>query len=358
MSAGSTHDQTITWQGIGNLANALRQVDQEGAFDRCIVGTPHCSRPPIQAHSLPRTALRLIADSNNEVVATDVIPATHIPTYFNTSPLRNYNINQVSIGKWACQEHDGIFAEIDSQSIDCQNPRNLFLLVYRATLRILQAAQRMSYRMAMTLIDPARDRPSGIPEYALQNLQDVAIQMSVASAEVFVLKTQLDKMLTSGEYDNLEYRVASWETTSTLAACGMKWFDGERRDTELIAAETEAIGYPARPNMITPGWIIILPQQHGQIAMTASTNGKSKFTSQLHEGMPKNLRISAHRGRNWTNLISRKAITMASDLVVSLDHYLALDNNEKDHLQKYLKIRSSHEVTEKNLPNLLAYEQA
>ena len=358
MPVTNNDDQFTPQQVMGNLANALKEVDQEQAFNRCIVGAPVCNRSPIKAHAIPRTTLRLIADSDNEVVANSAIPPTHVPTYFNTSPLRKFNISQFSIGEWACQEHDGIFADIDSTNIDCADPRNLFLLVYRTTLRTLQVSQRTSYRMSMVLQDPARDRPGGMPEQMLNNLQNVAAELTINSAKIFGIKMQLDKMLASGEYDTLEYRVASWKTKPTLAACGITGFEGERRDPKQVAEETEAIGYPADPNMIIPGWIVVLPQLHGQIIVTASISGRDRYTAALHEGMPKTFKVSPYRGRNWTNLMSRKAITLAGDLAISTDHFLKLDDRQRDHLQKYLQIRSSREVTEKNLPNLLAYEKA
>ena len=355
MTIKNADDQTQTWQNMGVLANSLKQIDQERAFDRCLVGGPTCEQTPIQAHAIPRTVLRLIADADNEVVSTNAVPPTHIPTYFTIPNLKNCNINQFSISKWACQKHDEMFANIDSQNIDFSNPYHIFLLIYRTTLRAFQAALQISYRISMLSIDPAHPKPVEIGEQLIQNLQGIAVDMTISTVKLMAIKAELDKILSSGEYDALEYRVASWKITPTMAACGMKWFEGEKRDPDMVAKETEAFGYPADPNMIIPGWMIVLPQQHGQTVLTASTIRKDKYTATLHEGMPKTLKMSNARGRNWTNSMSRRAITMAFDLAVSKDKYAQLDDNQRNHIQKYLKIRSSREVSEKNLPNLFDY---
>ena len=327
---------------LGKLNHALQARHEEGAFDRCSTGGEGCKQPVISAHAISRTALECIANQNNMVMATYKNPPTNAIAHYRTEMLSPQSINSFSTGRWACAEHDRIFTPIDSKNIDVNDQYNLFLIVYRVTVRLCHFAVRTAEPLATMILHPASKLLEVIPEEPLKGLQGSARIISRSAAHLCHIKWQMDKMLSTQTYDRLNYRVAYWNAEPTLAGAGIRWFTGDENKT-LWSGTARDI----------PGWVVAVPQEHGQLLITACPYGGEKYTEELHRGMPKGNHQPESTGRNWTRLMSNKLASTAADLAISLKKYESLSQNEQKHLLSYIRTRSRPTSNTRGLPNLL-----
>ena len=250
-----------------NLNKTLSEQDETGSFDRCSVGSEGCKQPPIKAHAVPRSALKLIAQSN-KVYATNVNPPQNPLAFYNQDPLSERSIEQFSVGKWACGHHDQIFNPIDSNNIDLHLKSNLFLIVYRLTLRATQLALRTVGRLS-PMLDPTIPTPKGISEDEAEKLRQYVTDTTPIVAHLFFIKVSMDKFWKNKEYHRLDYRVITWKTKPVMAGAGIIWNDGP--PGKLTWSGNTAC---------LPSWLIILPQKYGQAiilpVLKASANMQTK----------------------------------------------------------------------------------
>ena len=256
--------------GMRNLNKALSEQDEAGSFDRCSVGSERCKQPPIKAHAVPRSALKLIAQSN-KVYATNANPPQNPLAFYNQDPLSERSIEQFSVGKWACGHHDQIFNPIDSNNIDLHLKSNLFLIIYRITLRATQLALRTVGRIAIPMLDPAVPTPKGISEDGAEELRQFAFNATPAVARLFSIKAAMDRFWRNKDYHRLDYRVITWKTKPVMAGAGIIWNDGP--PGRLTWSGNTAC---------LPGWLIILPQKYGQAIITACPKGFSKYANEIN----------------------------------------------------------------------------
>ena len=332
-------------EGLKALNNAMKTQDDEGSFERCYVDLS-CGKSPIKAHGIPVTALELISSPSKMVRATLVPPPSNIVAFQASDPLVERSIHTFSVGRWACHDHDELFAPIDSKSIDVESERNLFLVVCRVALRALQVALRTGGRMVFSLLEPnAQQEFSGLPRRFLEGSQRTAIEMTYSAMDLFGLGIQMRRILETESYHELSYRVALLESKPTMASAAIKWFDnlgkGRIWNHEYIGTS------------MIPGWMVILPQEHGHTIITASPIGQDRYLGDLHRNMPEAYEGITTKARNWRKRMSKKALGMTFDLAVSSGKYDSLTKDKQCQLQHYLRTRLSQPTNGWQLPNLL-----
>ena len=332
-------------EGMRNLTRSFQRLDEDRSFDRCSIDSS-CQNPSIKAHALPRSVLELIADQEGMVVGSpDDLPQNPI-AWEKQGMLTKRSIGTFGVGRWACAEHDSIFSPIDRKAIDFEDKRNLFLAVYRLTLRLNQLSLRLGERLALTSLD-SQNPLVGVPEPNLEVLKQIARQATFVAQELFVLTTRMSNFWRQETFDKIEYRVAEWDSAPTLAASGMKWLDGPGDgvywDEQNWVSENSSI----------PAWLIVLPQRHGQTVVTASLKDFESHTAAFHQGMPRFGEPRGKSGANWGRLISRKVLECAVDLAISPERYHRMTASEQTALQDYMRRRSQYQGKRVKLPNLL-----
>ena len=331
----------IDREGMKNLNRALREQDEARSFDRCSVGGEGCQQPAIKAHAVPRSALKLIAQ-RNKVYATNANPPQNPLAFINQDPLSERSIEQFTVGKWACRNHDLIFNSIDSNSINLRCTRNLFLIVYRTTLRAAQLALRTVGRIAVPMVDPVVPTPKGISEDDAEKLRQFAIVGTFVVAHLFRIKAAMDRFWRKKEYHRLDYRVTTWETKPVMAGAGILWNDGP-------PGKLAWSGSAAR----LPGWLVILPQKYGQAIITACPDGFSEYAHEIN-GVTEGKGFRATGIENdWTSRINITALKFVSDLAIQPDVFQSLTDKQTLELQSYLASRTISTPDDWQLPNLL-----
>ena len=326
--------------GLGQLEQSIREHEAEKAFDRCMIGENWCQNTAINAHTIPRTTLRLIKGNDNHVIGTAQTPPFNPIQYFTGAMLDSRSINDFSVGRYACHDHDSMFSDIDNRRIDLDDDLILFLIIYRITLRTLYLTLRVGNRLVMSTLDTKSDVQSyGLPKEHLQGIQHAARAFGEPAARSLNIKTEMDRNLSTRDFGQFEFRATRWKTIPSLAACGMNFHEYPNP----INGETEW----------SPEWIIILPQDYGQALITATLKGASRIGTDIHQGMPNTDREIQKRGNNWKRMMSQRMLTRAVDIAISPQIYSKFAVAQRRIFEEYVRTRTRENVNHRKLPNLL-----
>lgn len=327
-----------------SLRETWSAQDQYRLFDRCIVGAKRCRRPTIRAHTIPLASLRLISDESRKIVANSSEPPRDPHNYLCRRPLTRRSIKSFTTGRWACIEHDKIFASVDGATLDFDDKHNVFLLVYRATLRALQLGLRTVSRVAVPLVDPCVAPPVGLPDDYLHQLSQAAVGASEMIARVFFIKIQLDKMLREGLYDGLEFRTDIWPGEPVAAGVGMSWREGPGNGT-----------YWSGRDDLLPVWLMLLPQEGHQALVTASVKGHYDSGRYIHERLCKEHRRARRRRHCRSRTVSQRFLENAFDLGISTRQWASMRRSQRRTLQDHLLVRSAYTSQTPRLPHLFKH---
>lgn len=330
--------------GKKNLGRALHERDENASFDRCMVGGESCKETAINAHCVPVTVLELIMDESKEVMAVHSEPPKTPIQWLNREPLRPMNIEKFNASRWACRPHDDTFRALDTKALEELSYRDKFLMIYKITVYLTQRILHAGERLATPFMDPTTETPRGLSQETEEYLQEAALEMTYAARRTIRVKWQLDRMLNNKTYDEIEYRLATWRSTPTMAAVGMVFAPGPGDRAEWYG-----------PNSYIPTWLALLPQEHGQMIITASPKGTAQYTRDIHEGMPRGQAKPMARGNNWTRLVCRKALTHATDIAINKERFSDMTEDEQRKLQEFILFRKVQVLRRRRLvfPNLL-----
>ena len=324
-----------------SLRETWSAQDQQRSFDRCLVGSEGCRGSSIKAHNIPLVSLRLIADQTNRIMATSGDPPRDPLTYDNQEPLAERSIKSFSAGRWACSEHDKMFASIDNTAVDFRDEHDVFLLIYRTTLRATQWGLRTASRMAVPMIDPLVESPVGLPDEYSRQLEHAAREASFMAMRVLYIKLQMDKMLRKGSYRQIRVETATWRGEPVAAGAGMAWREGPG----------DGLYWGGRDDVL-PVWMVLLPQEGQQAIATASVRGYDKRSRDIHRGVFGDNGKPRHGGRIWARAVSNKLFENSIDIGISTNKWRTLNTRDREALQSYLHARSVSDVRSATLPNL------
>ena len=327
--------------GLRNLTRALRDQDNDPSFDRCNVSSDPCQQSSIEAHAVPRVALRLIA-RDKKVYSNHPHPPQNPLAYVNQNPLSERSIDQFSVGRWACQTHDRLFDPIDSNNIDFGNSRNLFLIIYRITLRMTHLLMRTVGRYVFPIMDPETPTPEGLSKDFAEETRKFIIEGTFNVMRLFTIQGKMQRFMSEEDYYKLDYSVLAWNTEPTIAGAGIFWCDGPSGKSTWSGSCT-----------LLPCWYVVLPQIYGQAIITACPVGFRKYAHDLNRvAVGMNLRESK-MDNGWTNIANLELLKSVVDLAVKPDTFESLRNEQTKALQAYLRTRSITSPHHWQLPNLL-----
>ena len=307
------------------LRGHLDEKHKHLTSDQCSVGRTACNQKPIDAHCISRTALSLIAESSKVVGCAPGIMKSGYDIdsrpFFSEIGIRLFNR-----GKWACEKHDKVFGPIDDVNIEVYDNRVLFLQMYRATAYATHALQQASEMTDLdTSIYSLVDELNQFPWNASQKFAE---KRTWVAERYGLLKDKMDELLEIEAYDALEYRVARWKCEPSMAAIAM-W---------------------CNPTM----WTVLLPQEHGQTLITASTRWGSNAERRVHDNMPQEgKRGIIFRQNTWARKVSLRILKEASVIALRPSVWSSLSSEEQDRIENYMRERSIRDIHEQNLPNLL-----
>ena len=324
-----------------NLTRALREQDEAGAFDRCIVAGESCQEPVIKAHGIPRAVLRLIA-RDKKIVGNSSNPPQSPKAYVSQPVLSLRSVEQFGAGRWACESHDRLFEPIDSVDIDLDCKRNLFLVVYRTTLRATQLAMRTVGRIVFPLVDPATPEPQGVDPELARSMKEFAENATPQVISLWAVKLAMDRQLGEGDYDQLDYEIGRVNTTPSVASAGVLFYDGPR---------IRRMGTGGRQQV--PGWYVVLPQKHGHSIVAACPRGFRRFVEPMTFARRGGTRRPWRRQKSGTSYATKLAFKTALDLAVSPGAFEAFRAEEVAALQAYMAQRSVTEPDDWPLPEVV-----
>jgi len=183
--------------------------------NRCLEPQMKCSRRAIRAHSIQNSKVLDLLAQNGQLVAP--IGRMDADAGFQVS-FGLVGRNRATTFEGLCAKHDReFFLDIDNQSIDPGNKKQLFLLAYRAVIRELHATIQQATKSQSGYIERVNlgldppDRPS---EFGLHATAQIA-----NSYNVYVYRTLFDKMLREMRFGDLQHDVIELSVSSPTVAC-------------------------------------------------------------------------------------------------------------------------------------------
>lgn len=278
---------------------------------KCIIGrSEECTRPAIEAHSIPRARLRLIADKHRKVLimTPDLDKLTAMD---NSSRALEHShalfehrsiSNRLMTAPMACAVHDqDVFCAIDNDSVDLSDPDHCLLLAYRSVLFDLHK-KRAFKRLAQsrTILD------SGfLPGLGMATGGVYAAEKAKSQIENELLSS------TSTVTSQVEHRHYRIDVPPRLAATAL--IIRGRRAHLLAPQELDKIsqlGLLYAPDSI---WIsvTVYPDRHGHVVAITFPKGLNSMASIIVPA------IRAQDGREFAALLSKTLLQEAEHVVVS-----------------------------------------
>lgn len=306
------------------LAAEIEKIDHQNDFNKCYVGN-ECQNSSINAHAISRTALEIISDDRKKIIASPNYPFVNPIAHYMAKILDYRSDKNFSVGNFSCSEHDKIFTDIDRRNIDLSNSKNLFLIIYRSTLRAMQLALRNGYRFSMAVLDGKKYWMSKANDDEIDKIEKACRELSIASVGTFVSYSKISGMMRRREFDKIDYRVLVLETSPTVASIGMFPSFESGSDSQ-------------------PCWVISLPQTEKQVIMTATLKSENISYNELNFGMPKGVATWKNIDSDHLRILSEKVFSTAFDLAISPQKYEKFSNDEKQRIQEYLKARIRYPI--------------
>ena len=212
------------------LFSSLFKIDKAG-FHRCLEPTMQCQNAAIRAHSIQNSrVLDLLVDNGHVVGFKRRVDIKSGPTI----EFGLIGRNEAATFAGLCADHDrAIFAPIDTQEIDRNNPQLLFLLAYRSVLRELHATMEGAVKVQSGYLKRVElgicpgDQPSEVGLFAVERM--------MVSYETFMYKAKYDKVLLTGSFDSIQHDAVLLEDQlPTIAASALFSIDKLRVDDDIV----------------------------------------------------------------------------------------------------------------------------
>jgi hypothetical protein len=188
---------------------------QATRFNKCLEPRMQCKNKAIRAHSVQNSKILELLAEDGQVVALrrKMIAGRGLQLSFGT-----VGRNQATTFEGLCKKHDQeMFRDIDNQTIDAANEKQLFLLAYRAVIReqhtqIQEAfkAQKAYVRRVKLGLDPG-DRPSDFGLHATSLISN--------SYDTYLYRHQYDLALFKSDFSSMRHDVVELDVSSPTIAC-------------------------------------------------------------------------------------------------------------------------------------------
>lgn len=297
--------------------------------------TEPCEGKIGRRHAIARRHLKLIAERTDG--GTKIRANKEYKTFMESSrELEDFQlvpVSEFSAGRWACQRHDEIFAEIDAQRIDLSEPENLFKAVYRVVVsqtHLTTARWEAIFMGTQTEEGWERFKETAFstPVSDEKAASDWEEWRDVAHA-VMGKMLDLKRRLASEEWNSLEYRAFLLESKPMVAAWGCLMIHLRRNGHCHIEL----------------GYMIVIPQHDGHAIITAcETDVRCLLPDivRIHKYMPRcanpNEPYSAEE--RLKREISRKIWELSDEIGMRESLYQSWSAAEKKEVQEWMKKES------------------
>ena len=189
-----------------------------------------CQAESIRAHSIQNaTHLGLLERDGHIVQMTRRIAPSGPEVAFN-----EVGWNKASTFTGLCSEHDReIFAPIEVQAIDVDDPWHCFLLAYRAVLHETHATAEVGAKAQaayLARIEDGRDPPNTMSPAGV-----FATQRLMIAWETYVLKEEFDVAYSAKDPSILEHDILRLAVSEpSIAASSLFLLDGLEKDRETV----------------------------------------------------------------------------------------------------------------------------
>ena len=201
-------------------------------YRKCFAVPPHCSRPPIRAHSVQNAqVLDLLARDGHVTGITRRINSEGGPVIEFGDVGRNFATTFAGL----CAEHDrATFAPIDRELFDPGNPQHRFLVAYRATFHELHATCEAGSKVQSAYLE--RVKRGLDPKDSPSPAGMVALDFMIRAYETYMYKTAFDAAYLSSDFAGIAHDVIDIRTSRpTVAACALfSQYGVDRHDGEAV----------------------------------------------------------------------------------------------------------------------------
>ena len=252
-------------------AAAFRRARKAEA--RCLIGPrSDCSGKLVEAHSIQKAKLRLIADEQGRVytMIPDMMKSiAMMSAKENTRDqqfLQHRSINSsMMTRKWACSYHDSItFSKIEKESIDLNNEEHCLLLAYRSVLFdffqkcvVLKWFQELAWEFQTNMFFPQifnhSERKRMVDKFKIQ-------------MEGALLR------LKNGEDSSMSHKIITINSTPIVAATIVTWREGESINAPRELDEIKRANL-LRPLSELPLFITVYPEHDRNVAILSFPKG-------------------------------------------------------------------------------------
>ena len=245
----------------------------QNAEARCLIGPhPECHGEIIEAHSVQRAKLILIADKRRrlQILSIDMLKEFDMVRAKENERAKIFCqyrsiSNPIITGKWSCRHHDNsTFSQIEKGNIDSSNEEHCLLLAYRAVL-FDYFKKCVSLRFFEEL---AREFQTTVfsPKISICSERKVLAQK---------FKNQIEKALylvRDGRESGMDHRMITVLGNPKIAATGVTYREGGNIGTRRELREIKKEGI-MQSSFEQPMFVTVYPERDRNVAILSFPKG-------------------------------------------------------------------------------------
>ena len=230
-------------------------------LDKCLYPGNSCTKKAIRAHTIQNSKiLERIAKDGHVIGLKTKIDENHVPR-IEFKPISRH---KASTFTGLCGSHDRqLFEAIDTKDISQHDPKQLFLLAYRAVLRELHSTMDAAVKAQSTYhkrVELGLD-----PENQPSSAGIMAVERMMVAYETNCFKEIYDRYLLSESFSEIEHKILIFESQEpTVAASCMFSLDNLKVGDDVARVALNIIPLPG--NIV----LIVFSFQHEEASQVKS----------------------------------------------------------------------------------------
>lgn len=300
-------------------------------FNKCLERSMECENKAIKAHSVQNSNVLDLLCEDGHVIQIK------LKVGGDAQPEPEYKLvgrNRATTFTGLCSTHDSdIFREIDTEEIDVNNVRQLYLLAYRSVLRELHATMHAAgmiqgayqQRVEMGLDPKGQPSPAGME----------AIFQMMKSWRTYRYRCKFDKLEEAGDYENLVHFTKELETSeATLAASVLFGVGKYTNEEDLVGVALNIVPLSENKTVVIFSY---LKEHEGEV---------KKAFPELYEA-------EAHY---FGYVVSKLLLEYGENLVISPKYYDSWSDEKRTCILDYFTETLLEQGQEKENENLLLFQ--
>lgn len=286
-------------------------------FGQCFAPPALCKNPPIRAHSLQNARVLELLAKDGHVITPTMRLQLPDPPIIEFKPVGR---KKASTFLGLCSQHDHkLFAPIETQPIDTEDPEHLFLLAYRAAyfeVHATSAAAWMLQKAYMKRVELGYD-PRGEPSKAGM----MAVQRMAIAYDTYRYKQLLDLVADRRTFNDVHHDVFVHEIPRpTIAACVLFSLDGLWNGDDVVRVCLNILPLSATQTAVVFSYI---KQDAGLARAELDSVLRAQGSTQLYE-------------------VSRRLVNYSQNFVLAPDYVAAWSPTKHDVLLTYFRQTAIH----------------